>query len=93
MNTKLPLNQVEHLRKLPVEEIEWEDHYSTDGWTHTEDEDLVSPVYVTSLGYRLKETKTKIVLIGNKATNGQIFGTITILKKTVRTRTVVREAP
>lgn len=89
---KLPLDKVEWLTKLPIEEITWEDHYSTDDWLSPDDKELHSNIYVTSIGYLLKETKTKIVLVFNKATNGNIFGTTTILKKTVKSRVTIREA-
>jgi hypothetical protein len=76
----------------PIELIEWEDHFSTDAWTESDNVDLLDTILVTSVGFRIKETKTKIVLAANAATNGQIFGTITILKKTVKSRTILREA-
>jgi hypothetical protein len=76
----------------PIELIEWEDHFSTDAWTESDNVDLLDTILVTSVGFRIKETKTKIVLAANAATNGQIFGTITILKKTVKLRTILREA-
>lgn len=76
---------------MKIEEIVWEDHYSTDAWADPATEDFVSDMLVTSLGYVLKETRAKIVLVANQASNGHIFGTITILKKTIKNRTVVRE--
>lgn len=89
---KLPLSWAEKLMKLPVEEVVWEDHFSMDGWTHAEDKDLVGEIYITSVGYLLRETKTKIILIQNRGTNAQISGAMTILKKTVKSRTRLREA-
>jgi hypothetical protein len=77
----------------PIELIEWEDHYSTDAWTDADNKELLDTILVTSVGFKLKETRTKIVLAANAATNGQIFGTITILKKTIKSRTILREAP
>lgn len=79
------------LEKLRVEEIEWEDHYSTDTWADPEETDFVGSIFVKSIGRVLKETKTKVVLVPSIASNGQVFGTITILKKTIKSRTIVRE--
>jgi len=76
---------------MKVEEIVWLDHYSTDAWADPSVEDFVSDIDVTSIGYVLKETKTKVVLCGNRASNGQIFGTITILKKTIKSRHIIKE--
>lgn len=88
---KLPLDQLERLAKLPLEEVVWEDHYSTEDWTHVDDDELTQSIFVTSVGYVLKETKTKLVLVANKSDNAQIFGTITILKKTIKKRTRIRD--
>jgi hypothetical protein len=78
--------------KLPLEEVVWEDHFSSTDWASQEDmiKDDES-IYVTSVGYRLKETKHKIVLVQNVATNGHVSGTMTILKRTVSKRTLLRE--
>jgi hypothetical protein len=78
---------------LPVEEIIWEDHYSTDDWRKHDDEDVAGVVYVTSIGYRLKENRQRVVLVQNINTeNNQVSGTITILKRTIKKRTIVRDA-
>lgn len=79
------------LEELPIEEVEWEDHYSTDRWTEHEDPELNGSIFVKTVGYKLKETKTKIILVQNSATNGQISGTMTIIKKTVKSRNIIRE--
>lgn len=76
---------------LPIEEVVWEDHFSTTDWTSKADVMEDQSVFVTSVGYRLKETKTKIVLIQNCADNDIVSNTMTILKKTVKSRTVIRE--
>ena len=81
------------LEKLPLEEVTWEDHFSSTDWA-TQD-DMVkddSSIFVTTVGYKLKETKLKIVLIQNVADNGHVSGSMTILKKTVTKRTTLREA-
>lgn len=80
--------------KMPLEEVTWEDHFSTTDWTTKDDEslDLKHGIFVTTIGYRLKESKLKVVLVQNVATNGALSGTMTILKKTVKSRTVIREA-
>lgn len=79
------------LDDLPIEEIEWEDHYSSENWTAQDDVDLQTSLYVKSVGYRLKETRTKIVLIQNCASNGMVSCSMTIIKKNVKSRTVIRE--
>lgn len=76
---------------MKIEEIVWEDHYTTDSWTDPKTEDFLTGVLVTSIGYVLKETRTKVVLVSNQGNHGQIFGTITILKKAIKERSVVRE--
>ena len=78
---------------LPLEEVVWEDHFSSQDWASQEDmvADNAS-IFVTSVGYKLKETKQKIVLIQNVADNGHVSGSMTILKKTVSKRTIIREA-
>ncbi len=81
------------VEKLPLEEIVWEDHFSSTEWISNED--LVKSnesIFVTSVGYRIKETKTKITLIQNVTDNGHVSNTMTILKKTVTKRTIIREA-
>lgn len=92
MAEKLPMNKIEWLVKLPIEEITWEDHFSSENWTTHDDEEIEGSIFVTTIGYRLRETKTKVILIQNRATNGQIAGTMTIIKKTIKNRTIVREA-
>jgi hypothetical protein len=79
------------LDELPIEEIEWEDHYSSDDWRDHDGVDLEGAVFVKTIGYRLKETRTKIIVFQNFSTSDQISGTMTILKKTVKSRTVIRE--
>lgn len=79
------------LDELPIEEITWEDHYSSDDWRDLEGTDLDGAIYVKTIGYRLRETKTKIIVFQNVSTSEQISGTMTILKKTVKSRTVIRE--
>jgi len=89
---KLDLSEAERLTRLPIEEVVWEDHFSTDSWLAHDAEEVLDTILVTSVGYRLKETRAKIVLIQHRTTNAQIGGTITILKKTVKSRTIIREA-
>lgn len=81
------------VKSMPLEEVVWEDHFSTTDWTTKDDEtlNLAHGLFVTTIGYRLKENKYKIVLVQNVVTNGTISGTMTILKKTVKSRTVIRE--
>jgi hypothetical protein len=79
-------------KTLPLVEITWEDHFSSDEWTTQDDVTLAGSVFVTTIGYLIKETRTKIVLAQNVSSAGNISGTMTILKKTVKTRTVIREA-
>lgn len=80
------------LAGLPVEEIVWEDHFSTDDWKSHDDKEVAETMFVTSVGYRLKENRQRIVLVQNLSDSDQISGTITILKKTIKSRTVIREA-
>lgn len=77
---------------LVLEEITWEDHFSNEAWITQED--LVKDdggIFVTSVGYRLKETKNKVVLVQNVATNGHVSCAMTILKKTITKRNIVKE--
>lgn len=78
--------------KLAIQEVVWEDHFSVDDWTTPDSSDVDISINVTTIGYLLKETKTKIVLIQTHATNAMIAGTMTILKKTVKSRVTLREA-
>lgn len=78
--------------KLPIEEITWEDHFSQEAWQSAAEFDLNDELFVSTVGYRLKETKTKVVLLQNVATNGQVSCTMTILKKTIKSRKMIREA-
>lgn len=77
---------------MKIEEIVWEDHYTTDSWSDPKTEDFVSAILVNSIGYVLKETRAKVVLCSNMGSHGQVFGTITILKKTIKSRSTLREA-
>lgn len=80
------------VEKLPLEEVIWEDHFSSTDWMTQEDmEKDDGGIFVTSVGYRIKETKHKIVLIQNMTSNGHVSGAMTILKKTVSKRTIIRE--
>lgn len=89
---KLPLDKVDMLSKLPIEEIVWEDHFSSENWTKHDDEELLDSIFVTTIGYRLRETKAKVILIQNRTDNAMISGTMTIIKKTIAKRTILREA-
>ena len=77
---------------LPIEEIVWEDHFSTDDWKDHKDEDIANTIFITSIGYLLKENRQRVVLVQNiNNENNQVSGTITILKRTIKKRTIVRE--
>ena len=79
------------MKELPLLEVEWEDHYSTTDWVEAAAADVLDSVYVKSVGYLFKETKNKLVLVQNMSSSGQLAGTMTIMKKTIKTRTVLRE--
>lgn len=81
------------IEKLPIEEVTWEDHFSSTEWMTQDDMDKDDGcIFVTTIGYRLKETKLKIILAQNVADNGHVAGLMTIIKKTVTKRTTLREA-
>lgn len=80
------------LANLPIEEIVWEDHFSTDDWKSHDDGEIAGTMFVSSIGYRLKENRQRIVLVQNVSDSDQVSGTITVLKKTIKKRTVIREA-
>lgn len=76
-----------------VEEIVWDDHYSTDDWQPHDNEDVARTISVTSIGYKIKENRRTVVLAQNvNNENKHISGTITIIKKNIKKRTIIREA-
>ena len=80
---------------LPIEEIVWEDHFSSTDWVDKDSvvHDTVDAHYfITSIGYRLKETKARVTLIQNYSQlNGQVSNTMTILKKNIKSRTLIKD--
>lgn len=79
------------VEKMVLEEIIWEDHFSSTDWTSQDEFAKDERIFVTSVGYRLKETRQRVTIIQNMTEGGMVSNTMTILKKNIQKRTVLRE--
>jgi len=78
--------------KYPIELIEWLDHCSlggSRGWRELPDAEKLGPVTVRSVGYRVKEDKTAVVLISSVG-DSEIDGEICIIKSCITHRKVLQ---
>ena len=83
---KKPTKKSQSILK-PIQ-VEWEDHFSIQGWNNTIDE---NPVIVSSVGFVLKETPKMLVLSQNGTEEKVGVGNnIAIIKKCIVKRKLLK---
>ena len=73
---------------MPVEVIEWIDAHSLYGW-HSPDHYVESaghPMVCQTVGYRLHEDRTQVILVQSHSGAGNVADSITIPKKNITSR-------
>lgn len=73
---------------LRIYRIDWLDHsgFTRGSWHDTEDTMELDPIFVTSIGYLLKETKEYIILASSITNADHTAGESCILKSCIKKR-------
>jgi hypothetical protein len=73
-------------KKLKLVKVGWYDHcsFTENHWRTIEEYDDLSPFYIETVGWVIKETKKYIIVVSTLSESGKVLGDMCILKNTTK---------